>query len=280
MFKQNIALGPGTETFSSHLVEIVILLLVAAILGFILGWLFRKSYKSEYLSIKAEHDPCSRVKAGLEKNISVLESKFDECSSELDKAKNQISVLLLEKTNLQTDLNNKMLNLEEANTSNASLHMQINTLGNQLDAINTLLAGCKNDVANLEKEKSVLIQEALTSKNEISRISVTKSVASNASKVPDMKLATQILGRKYNADDLKIVEGIGPKIEELLHKAGIKTWIQLADSEAVTIKEILISGGDQFQLHDPGTWPNQARLAADGLWKELKELQDKLHGGK
>ncbi len=77
-------------------------------------------------------------------------------------------------------------------------------------------------------------------------------------------------------DDLKIVEGIGPKIEEVLNKAGIKTWAQLARQTPKRLREILASAGKRFIMHQPDTWPKQASLAAQGKWKELKELQDKL----
>lgn len=81
-------------------------------------------------------------------------------------------------------------------------------------------------------------------------------------------------------DDLKIVEGIGPKIAELLSKAGINTFAQLADTSAAKLNEILEAAGPSYQMHDPGTWAQQAALARDGKWNELKILQDELDGGK
>jgi predicted flap endonuclease-1-like 5' DNA nuclease len=81
-------------------------------------------------------------------------------------------------------------------------------------------------------------------------------------------------------DDLKIVEGIGPKIEELFNKAGIYTFAQLADTPATRMKEILDKAGSRFQIHDPTTWADQAALARDGKWDELKKWQDELYKGK
>ncbi len=45
------------------------------------------------------------------------------------------------------------------------------------------------------------------------------------------------------------------------------------------LKEILVAAGSQYASRNPGTWPQQAQLAADGKWDELKELQDNLAGG-
>ncbi len=79
------------------------------------------------------------------------------------------------------------------------------------------------------------------------------------------------------ADDLKKIEGIGPKIAETLVAAGISTYADLAKTKPAKISEIIegVRGN-----HVPDTWPEQAKLAADGKWDELKALQDKLDGGK
>ena len=82
------------------------------------------------------------------------------------------------------------------------------------------------------------------------------------------------------SDDLTIIEGVGPAIAELIQAAGITTWSQLAITSAEQIKELLAQAGGQYATHDPTTWPQQAQMAADGLFDELKAWQDQLDGGK
>lgn len=82
------------------------------------------------------------------------------------------------------------------------------------------------------------------------------------------------------ADDLEKIEGIGPKIAEVLTAAGIATFAQLAEAAPEQIREILDNAGSQFAAHDPATWPKQAELAAAGKWDELKTWQDELMGGR
>ena len=81
-------------------------------------------------------------------------------------------------------------------------------------------------------------------------------------------------------DDLKKIEGVGPKIAEALVNGGIKSFADLAGKTAEEVKAVLSAAGDQFNSHDPGTWPKQAKMAADGKWDELKAWQDILDGGK
>lgn len=82
------------------------------------------------------------------------------------------------------------------------------------------------------------------------------------------------------ASDLKIIEGIGPKIEEVLKGAGIGDWSALAAAEPGRLKEILEDAGDQYRMHNPYTWPLQARLAAAGRWEEFATYQEELKGGR
>lgn len=81
------------------------------------------------------------------------------------------------------------------------------------------------------------------------------------------------------ADDFEIVEGIGPKIADLLRKDGIVTFAQLAGTSPAKIRGILDRGGSNFKIADPGTWPEQADLAARNRWAQLKALQDELVAG-
>lgn len=81
-------------------------------------------------------------------------------------------------------------------------------------------------------------------------------------------------------DDLTIVEGIGPKIAELLNNAGIVTFADLAKAKPAAIKKVLEAAGKRYQMHDPATWPKQATLARDGKSAELAALQAELKGGK
>ncbi|GAB1450684.1 hypothetical protein MASR2M47_07400 [Draconibacterium sp.] len=80
-------------------------------------------------------------------------------------------------------------------------------------------------------------------------------------------------------DDLKKIEGVGPKIAEIFAAAGITTFVELAKADPEKLKEILTEAGAKYAMHNPTTWPQQAQLAADEKWEELKELQEKLDGG-
>jgi len=96
--------------------------------------------------------------------------------------------------------------------------------------------------------------------------------------------------RKINGNDTQVkvakgaplrkIEGIGPKLEGILHEAGILHFEDLADRSPLQLREILLAAGKRYKIFDPSTWPEQAQLAADGKWDELKALQKELKGGR
>ncbi|HNQ26435.1 MAG TPA: hypothetical protein PKL92_00790 [Aquaticitalea sp.] len=96
----------------------------------------------------------------------------------------------------------------------------------------------------------------------------------------DASAAAAVFGKKIKENDLTIVEGIGPKIQELFHNHDVRTWKALSECSVEKCQKVLDSGGDNYRIHNPGTWPEQARLAYEGKWKELLKWQEELDGGK
>ncbi len=113
-------------------------------------------------------------------------------------------------------------------------------------------------------------------------VSVGKSKAAKAKAAPAVKevKAKESKAAKNEVDDLTKIEGVGKKITELLAADEILSFSDLAKSTPKKIKSILDAAGRKFKMHDPSTWPKQAKLAAAGKWDELKQLQAELKGGK
>ncbi len=102
---------------------------------------------------------------------------------------------------------------------------------------------------------------------------VKKAVAAKPATAKKIKSVTQ-------PDDLLKIEGVGKKIAALLAKENISTYKELAKASIKKLQLILDGAGSKFSMHDPSTWPKQAKLAATGKWDELEALQAELKGGK
>lgn len=206
---QDITTGPGSLSYSSHTMEILIMLLVAFLLGLLLGYLLWYRYRKMHMELEAENGRLKAKLTDLEKDHASLRYQYDELEKDSKAQRSKIR----------------------------SLDADVAILRGKLDKLEASI-GDGTHVAN-----------------PLTAIPV----------VPD---------------DLKKIEGIGPKIEGLLNDAGIQTWRQLSNCKVEDIKKVLTDAGSRYQMHNPTSWPKQAELAADGKWDELQEYQDFLDGGK
>ncbi|NJX15324.1 50S ribosomal protein L21 [Tamlana crocina] len=120
----------------------------------------------------------------------------------------------------------------------------------------------------------------------LSEIVIESIVASGAKKAAPVKkeakkteakpVAKKATGK---ADDLKKIEGAGPKAAEALVNAGLDTFAKVAKATPEELSNILSEASSRLSHIVTETWPKQAGLAAEGKWDELKELQDRLDGG-
>lgn len=82
-----------------------------------------------------------------------------------------------------------------------------------------------------------------------------------------------------HSDDLTVIDGIGPKIDDQLRAHGINSFVQIACQSVDALLDILERGGPSFRFANPESWPLQASLATQNRWKDLKKMQnDRLDG--
>lgn len=151
-----------------------------------------------------------------------------------------------------------------SNAENEQLQLQISEK-------EAALASCRQKSSDLSLKLADAEKSAKVAANSITAAAPVAAAAASS-------LAADTV--VHQKDDLKVIEGIGPKIEELLHSKGILSFAQLANTSVETINSILDAAGPNYRIHDPGTWPQQSQLCADGKWTALKILQDELNAGK
>jgi len=89
------------------------------------------------------------------------------------------------------------------------------------------------------------------------------------------------VGVDNTKQDLTKIEGIGPKIQNLLNNAGINSYEQLANASHTFLEKVISDAGPALYTHRgmTNTWPAQAKLAQHGEWEELEKWQKVLKGG-
>ena len=120
---------------------------------------------------------------------------------------------------------------------------------------------------------SIVILEEAALEKPVTKETPAKAAAPKKTKTPAKQA-------KAEQDDLTQIEGIGPKIAGILADNGLSTFAELSKAKPKAIKAMLEAAGNRYKMHDPATWPEQAKLAAKGDWAQLAKWQDELKGGR
>ena len=198
-------------------------------------------------------------------HLKYLDDIKREAEGEVRKQKEQ------DKRNTDTAIKRQNEKTDKTTLGDLGVFSELKTaLADQPDATPSV-AEVKTEAPTLEATKEEPKVEAVV--NEV-KVEETAPVADATPSVDSEP--------KTNAkpDDLKKIEGIGPKISQILTEAGIPTFKALSEADPVKLKEILEAAGSRYKMFDPTTWPEQAGLAAAGEWDKLKQLQDDLDGGR
>lgn len=177
---------------------------------------------------------------------------------------------------------NTTADLEACKRKTASLQADLIACNSKLKAARQTPSVAGNTASNTASKASSFAAGAIAGDLTVKTPSVASPLSNSITAVAfDAVAAKAAFGKKrIKADDLTVVEGIGPKISELFHNHDITTWAALGSTSVEKCQEVLNSGGKRFEIHRPGTWPMQAEMAALGQWSKLKKWQDEHDYGK
>jgi predicted flap endonuclease-1-like 5' DNA nuclease/cell division protein FtsB len=386
MFGQDITLGPGTGTFASHTLEILIMLLGAFLLGLWLGYILWNRYKKLAEQFRLDKESAQASLSQLNTELGALKGRFGALEAERNDLITRFTTAEADNAQLQQRLQVIMGDLNETLNENLQLETELALQGGStettpvdevpVESPNTIELGIDDEIlpssdiptgetvpesellpeeeqlandlsgqlaAEADTDRGAVVddseqepdgeyEEVDTTGDDFDLVMeepnyddvVVEHASARSLRMPDDHFSDTSFQRLVAAppmeepvaitpdpvlelppveapapapesgifvvppvllgalkqDDLKIVEGIGPKIEQLLFAAGINSYKELAEAPVARLREILNEAGSRFAMHDPGTWSAQALLAANGEWDNLKAYQDFLNAGK
>ncbi len=147
----------------------------------------------------------------------------------------------------------------------------------EIDKLKSLLKFAKTDKEDALRSADLLKKEIEALQKSKSVEEATETPAFEPEQVQEQE---EIVLSTSQKDDLTKIEGVGPKIEQILNEAGIATFRDILSKPPSEIKSVLVAQSPTYAVHDPATWAEQAKLAVANKWEELASLQLKLKGGK
>lgn len=242
------------------------------VLGIVIGWLtdyfvLRRWFGDEASSLKQELATSRSEQSALQTQLRTASAESTNLRAQLDRATGA-------EASLQAELGTLNTRAADWDAERADLSARVATLSAAADrnaALEAQLADCRAALADAQAQVAAVSEELEDVSEELEEV-----VTEYEEETTTMAHAEADPGEP---DDLKRIEGIGPKISRILNEAGIYTFAQLATRSADTLQQILTDAGIS-RISDPTTWPEQARYAAEGDWDGLQTLQDNLKGGR
>lgn len=247
-------------------------LIASAVIGLVVGWLLRGLRRTAVAETSAE----------AVEEIELLRDRVEELES-----------IAADRERLQLELEKCRASAAEAKRAAARAAAEMPAPGTPAVAAVAVAPDSSGVVAELDRLAALVVEHEVTIGDLRARLwnhearigelqgQLSSQNAATAPPEPDLEAGAAVLGEKVRFNDLTVVEGIGPKIADILHtKGGIKTWWDLYNADTEMLRSLLAAAGPRFQIHDPGSWPHQAGLLARGQWQEFKTVADALKGGR
>ena len=245
-------------------------LISAAVAGFVVGWMLRGLRRAAAVVDTAGSDGEREVVRRQSDELTALVAERDDLAGQLAKCREQAQSVrrAVAAEVLQTADVFEPVAAPLVAPMDASVRGERDRLAEQVAAHVATIGDLRARLWNTEARVGEL-QDALSSQ-----------LAATAPMEPDLVEGAVVLGEKVRLNDLTVIEGIGPKIADLLLTNGVKTWWQLHQADPAQLRRVLAEAGPRFQVHDPATWPEQAGMLARGEWQQFKLLADRLKGGR
>lgn len=288
--------------FATHTLEILIMLLGAFFIGLWMGWILWGRLKAELDRLRIDNQSLNVTLDAIRLEIDSLKTRAVVAETDNSNYATQVATLNRDLASLKERaiyLENELSLAQQHNRqveSELALSMAPDT--QVIDDIPLEIKNLTNEPTPIQDPEppAVLESEPLAAPAPEAvelEIPVVPVFSLEPTPVPETPVAEPeakqaeepdpepaVAAAPDHRDDLTVVEGIGPKIQMLLNQYGIYTYRQLAEADVARLKEILAAAGSQLAMHDPGTWPSQANLAANDQWDTLKSVQGFLKGGK
>lgn len=248
--------------------EMVIMVGVAGVLGYLLHNTLMAVKLARLRVLEVEHSNLhvERAAAAIERDTlrargDGLQAERDELSGELEETSARLERTQLALAAFGGDV--AVLRRWQEGTD-----LQMTTLREEIAALRAEAAAAQIGVSVREATTGRAVVEGLASV-----VSAPHPPANDAARPepPPPRPVDTFIGRL--PDDLTVIMGVDFEVAALLRASGIRTWSDLARRTPERLRILLATTGVE---RDPSSWPEQARLATAGRWRQLRALQARL----
>lgn len=212
----------------------------------------------------------------------------ESAPADLRSGPGDLAALELERDAARTDADDARARVSEAQAKADAAEAEVARLKAEMDTMEQASGGVEDPTrAALQLKHDVLVQRLQEADQAVEDWKrkcneLRDSLAAREEALPKTvpKPKTPSATSVGKPDNLKKIEGIGPKIEKLLRNNEVYSFQQLSEASVADLRSYVMQGGKHMKSHDPTAWPQQAKLAAEGRWDDLEALQKALKAGR
>ena len=275
-----MAMLDGNNLTNSTL-EILSLLAVAFLLGYLLRLFMGNKWRTSYETMEGENFSLTNDLAASYSKIKSLEDSTNYLRTQVERSKSSSSSASTSLGISGSSSSSSMLDKGTKNPGIAAVAAGTASLAKAIPSLNPVNKPTSPG-SNGTAKSSITSGSSLKSSSSQKKTSTKSTTKDKPSSKTSKSTSSSTKKRAPNGkkDNLTKVEGIGPKIQEIFNKAGIRSFDDLGENTPTKLRKILKDAGPRYKMHDPKTWPRQAKYASSGNWKKLKDYQDSLKGGR
>ena len=261
----------------STIFEISLYLLMGLAIGIAIYLLKERSWKEEIIELDEQIEKIQSIETKNKEQIKNLKALLKESHTNSENLGNQLETRdqnIQNLNNARARANNKIQENEETIDQKDT---ELQTREGKIEELSTQIEERNQSISQMNTElqtRATMIQQLKTQIEE-----AREQGAELESSLSEKEQGLDQLKARMGAmqDNFTIITGIGPKVAAILKNSKINTFAQLSNLNVERINETLEKANPNLlRLVDPAAWPEQAKLAADGDWEDLKTLQEKL----
>ena len=245
-----------------------LLWLLPFLIGALLWWLGKNKYDNMVAEYDGKIKGLNDTISGLEDDLAACRSKRSELEGDLALTKGRMREMEAEMKTMQANVDSGNLDKNKGSSSTKSATKGGGGKDSSADSSSLTSSGG----SGLAGGSGI---SSLTSSGDSGNDGGSEG-GGGASKGSSVKS----IYSGVKADNLQIIEGIGPKMESVLKENGIDNLATLGSKSEADIQAILGKYGDKYKIIDPKTWPGQAKLAGNEDFDGLIDYQKRLDTGK
>ena len=254
----------------SSVFEISLYLIAGLAIGIIISILRARTWKEEIRELDEQIEKIQSIDTKNKEQIKNLNALLKGSQTNSENLRDQLKTSAQNIHNLSNQIKEMEQTIEQKDKELQTREGKIEELTTQAEERDQ-----SNNQMNTELQTRASMIQQLTTQLEEAKEQGSEQESSLSEKGQEIDRLKARMGAMQ--DNFTIITGIGPKVSAILRNSKINTFTQLSTLNVEKINEILEKANPNLlRLVDSTTWPEQAKLAADGDWGALTSLRDAL----